>query len=93
MIEKQTEYKKCKRLENLTPQIIREWNNTFTGEIYLVKRQTLLRCPKTDELVPEHQCIHCPHYFGQNTDRWIYCLPDTERNVGVRSRRKKEHTA
>lgn len=83
------EYKICKNPNRLTPQIIRNWNNEYHGDIYIVKRQILLRCPKTNELVPESECLSCTHYFGQNSDNSIYCLPDTERNVGARSKRKK----
>jgi len=83
------EYKICKELNQLTPQIIRAWNDECYGDVYIVRKQILLRCPKTNELVPESECLSCTHYFGWGSDGWIYCVPNTDREIGVRSRRKK----
>lgn len=73
------EYKLCTELLEPTPEMLRSWDKKINGDIYLVKRQVLLRCPITNELVPESQCLRCEHNYGQSSDRWVYCLPETKK--------------
>lgn len=40
------EYKKCKAIDRLTPEIIREWDSTKDDEIFIVKKQVFFKCPK-----------------------------------------------
>ena len=78
------EYKKCTELLQLSPEMIRNWNSEIDGDTYLVKRQIFVRCPLTDELVSDKQCIECKHNFGRSSDKWIYCLPKTIKGKGWR---------
>lgn len=78
------EYKICNELQGATPEILRNFEKGISGNIYLVKRQVMMRCPLTNELVPEHQCQQCKHHFGQPSNKWIYCLPKTEKVKGKR---------
>ena len=78
------EYKVCTELISLTPEMLKNWDTTITGDTYQVKRQVFLRCPKTEELIPESQCLQCIHNFGQASDKWVYCLPETDKPKGKR---------
>ena len=88
---KMEEYQICKELKNLTPDIIKEWSRKEDATIYLVKKLTYFRCPVSKELVLEKECRNCPHNYGDASAREIYCLPDSNKSVGVRSLRKHEN--
>ena len=88
---KMKEYQICKELKNLTPDIIKEWSSKEGTTIYLVNKLTYFRCPISKELVPEKECRNCPHNYGDASSREIYCLPDDNKSVGVRSSRKREN--
>lgn len=83
------EYKKCKAIDRLTPEIIREWDSTKDDEIFIVKKQVFFKCPKTDNLVQQGECLSCNHFYGWSSEKWIYCLPYTEKQRGIRSMRKE----
>ena len=74
------EYRLCSELEGLTPEIIRAWNDEIVGDVFLVKRQILVRCPKTKELIQESECLRCDHNFGRSSNKWMYCLPDENKS-------------
>jgi len=78
------EYKKCTEIAQLSVEMLRNWNSKIDGDTYLVKRQIFVRCPLTDQLVPDKQCIECKHNFGRSSDKWIYCVPKTEKAQGKR---------
>lgn len=68
-------YRTCTELKNLTHQIIKEWDREMERpETIFVRRQTFLRCPLTDTLVPEKTCRGCPHNYGDASPREIYCV-------------------
>ena len=77
-------YKICKELPAVTSEILRNWNAEITGDIFLVKRQVMVRCPRSGELVQEKYCTNCSHNLGRSSDKWIYCLPETEKVRGKR---------
>lgn len=79
------EYKVCKEIIQLTPEMLRNYEKGISGDVYQVKRQIMLRCPITCELVPESQCLKCVQNFGKLSDKWIYCLPKTTK---IRRKRK-----
>ena len=85
-----TENKLCHELLELTPEVLKNWDNPVKGDIFLVKRQIMLRCPLTNELVLERQCLQCKHNFGQSSRKWIYCLPQTEKVRGKRQKVKEK---
>lgn len=72
------EYELCTELLNITEEILRNYNKDINSDIFKVKRQVMLRCPKTNELVPESQCVVCIHNFGNVSDKYIYCLPTAD---------------
>ena len=78
------EYKECTELQGLTPEILRNLNAEIKGDILLVKRQVMVRCPWSGELMQEKYCINCSHNFGRSSEKWIYCLPETEKVRGKR---------
>lgn len=84
------EYKKCNDLKNLTSEIIKEWNNDIKMPIYLVRKLIFFKCPISDKLVSEKECQNCPHNYGNASIREIYCLPNNNKSIGIRSFRKYE---
>ena len=85
------EYKKCEELKNLTSDIIREWNNDINSPMYLVRELTYFKCPVSNELVSKKECQKCSHNYGEASIREIYCLPNNNKSIGVRSLRKHEN--
>ena len=77
-------YKICTKLQGVTPEMLRNWNAEIKGDILLVKRQVMIRCPRSGELMQEKYCINCSHNFGRSSEKWIYCLPETEKVQGKR---------
>lgn len=84
------DYRISSRIKQLSPEIIRNWNEPKMGDVYEVKRRMVVTCPKTDEVIPESNCMSCPHYFGRASEKWNYCLPDTIKKIGARITRRKE---
>lgn len=78
------EFKRANELLAPTLEMIHNWNEEIIGEVYLVKRQVLLRCPRSGRLIQESYCLECDHNFGQSSKKWIYCLPETKKNKGKR---------
>lgn len=83
-------YKKCNELKNLTSEIIKEWNAKIELPIYLVRKSIYLKCPISNELISEKECQKCPHNYGEASTREIYCLPNNNKSIGIRSSRKYE---
>jgi hypothetical protein len=83
-------YKKVGELNQLTPEIIKHWNEPLVGDVYQVRKHVLLFCPKVQELVEEKQCRSCSHFFGDASTRDIYCAPDTDKKVGTRTLNKRK---
>jgi hypothetical protein len=77
-------------LTQLTPEIIRRWNTEIKGDVNLVKRVSGYICPLSNEFVAEGECWNCIHNFGNASQRHIYCVPKTKKQIGVRITRKKE---
>ena len=86
--------KLCMEIDAITSEMIREWDdkNNF-GEIYIVKKQILFECVKTKEMVTQHKCLQCKHFYGWSSERYIYCLPNHPKTSGVRSDRKRYEEA
>ena len=84
------EYKKCDELKNLTPEIIKEWNAKIELPIYLVRKSIYFKCPISNKLIPEKECQNCPHNYGEASTREIYCLPNNNKSIGIRTSRKYE---
>ena len=80
-------YEELNELKELTPEIILNWNKDMKGRKFLVRIRNIVLCPKEDIEVPLSSCIH---FFGNASPREIYCLPDTFRELSIRTQRKKE---
>lgn len=84
------EYKKCNELKNITSDIIKEWNTKIELPIYLVRKLVYFKCPMSDKLISEKECQKCSHNYGEASTREIYCLPNNNKSIGIRSLRKYE---
>jgi len=83
-------YKELNELKELTPEIILNWNKDLKGRKFLVRIRNIVLCPKEEIDVPLSRCMSCIHFFGNASPREIYCLPDTFRELSIRTQRKKE---
>jgi hypothetical protein len=77
-------------LKQLTPEIIREWNTEIKGDVLILKRQSGYICPLSNKFVTARECRICVHNFGDASPRHIYCVPETEKQIGARTARKKQ---
>ena len=85
------DYKICDEILQLTPELIREWDNLPDKQLYLVKKQSLFLYPKTDTPVKESTCASCDSFYGWSSYKWIYCIPEHRREKGIRSMRRREN--
>lgn len=74
------DYIEVDELVTLTPEIIRNWNEVVET-VYLVKKRIIVTCPITKKDQPLDNCKSCPHYFGNASDKAIYCAPKSNKKL------------
>ena len=85
-----------KRLKN---QLRIHWwwikNNEDFEEVYEILKIWIDTDTKkknsNNELVSKKECQKCSHNYGEASTREIYCLPNNNKSIGVRSLRKHEN--